>query len=144
MRMDGSHSLCLLFRYMAVDRPSVKLLSFLRKHYGLANNIPQVSLSLLLLVRLLPFLFSDWMTLLFFSLVSLPFLIRKSAVWLVKKRRVLRTMSFGLWPTIFLVGTRCRKHILKNLCIQAELTSNCSCFVLGFLLCPGQLHASYN
>jgi hypothetical protein len=65
---------------MAVDRPSVKLLSFLRKHYGLANNIPQVSLSLLLLVRLLPFLFSDWMTLLFFSLVSLPFLRRKSAV----------------------------------------------------------------
>jgi hypothetical protein len=33
---------------MAVDRPSVKLLSFLRKHYGLANNIPQVSLSLIL------------------------------------------------------------------------------------------------
>jgi hypothetical protein len=67
-----SHSLCLLFRYMAVDRPSVKLLSFLRKHYGLANNIPQVSLSLLLLVRLLPFLFSVWTTLLFFSLVSSP------------------------------------------------------------------------
>ena len=27
---------------MAVDRPSVKLVSFLRKHYGLVNTIPQV------------------------------------------------------------------------------------------------------
>ena len=29
-------------RYLAVDRPSEKLISFLRKHYGLANIIPQV------------------------------------------------------------------------------------------------------
>ena len=29
-------------RYLAVDRPSVKLVSFLRKHYGLVNTIPQV------------------------------------------------------------------------------------------------------
>ena len=29
-------------RYLAVDRPSDKLISFLRKHYGLANIIPQV------------------------------------------------------------------------------------------------------
>lgn len=29
-------------RYMAVDRPSVKLLSFLKKHYGLVQHIPQV------------------------------------------------------------------------------------------------------
>jgi hypothetical protein len=58
---------------MAVDRPSVKLLSFLRKHYGLANNIPQVSLSLLLLIRLLPFLIPFWMTLLLISWVSLLF-----------------------------------------------------------------------
>eukprot|EP00088_Acartia_fossae_P021799 TRINITY_DN2315_c1_g1_i1.p1 TRINITY_DN2315_c1_g1~~TRINITY_DN2315_c1_g1_i1.p1 ORF type:complete len:213 (-),score=46.39 TRINITY_DN2315_c1_g1_i1:590-1228(-) len=30
-------------RFMAIDRPSVKFLSFLRKHYGLVNNIPQVN-----------------------------------------------------------------------------------------------------
>lgn len=30
-------------RYLAVDRPSVKLVSFLRKHYGLVNTIPQVN-----------------------------------------------------------------------------------------------------
>ena len=30
-------------RYMAVDRPSPKLLGFLEKHYGLAQNIPQVN-----------------------------------------------------------------------------------------------------
>jgi len=30
-------------RYMAVDRPSPKLLGFLKKHYGLAQNIPQVN-----------------------------------------------------------------------------------------------------
>jgi len=30
-------------RYLAVDRPSDKLISFLRKHYGLANIIPQVN-----------------------------------------------------------------------------------------------------
>ena len=29
-------------RYLAVDRPSTKLVSFLRKHYGLVNTIPQV------------------------------------------------------------------------------------------------------
>ena len=29
-------------RYLAVDRPSDKLISFLRKHYNLANIIPQV------------------------------------------------------------------------------------------------------
>ena len=28
---------------MAVDRPSPKLLGFLKKHYGLAQNIPQVN-----------------------------------------------------------------------------------------------------
>ena len=31
-------------RYLAVDRPSVKLVSFLRKHYGLVNTIPQVKI----------------------------------------------------------------------------------------------------
>ena len=31
-------------KYLAVDRPSEKLISFLRKHYGLANIIPQVKL----------------------------------------------------------------------------------------------------
>lgn len=30
-------------RYLAVDRPSIKLISFLRKHYGLVNTIPQVN-----------------------------------------------------------------------------------------------------
>jgi len=30
-------------RYMAIDRPSIKFLSFLRKHYGLVNSIPQVN-----------------------------------------------------------------------------------------------------
>lgn len=30
-------------RYLAVDRPSSKLVSFLRKHYGLVNTIPQVN-----------------------------------------------------------------------------------------------------
>lgn len=30
-------------RYLAVDRPSIKLVSFLRKHYGLVNTIPQVN-----------------------------------------------------------------------------------------------------
>merc|ERR1712079_16295 len=30
-------------RYLAVDRPSVKLVPFLRKHYGLVNTIPQVN-----------------------------------------------------------------------------------------------------
>jgi len=30
-------------RYLAVDRPSTKLVSFLRKHYGLVNTIPQVN-----------------------------------------------------------------------------------------------------
>jgi len=30
-------------RYLAVDRPSDKLISFLRKHYNLANIIPQVN-----------------------------------------------------------------------------------------------------
>jgi len=30
-------------RCMAVDRPSPKLLGFLKKHYGLAQNIPQVN-----------------------------------------------------------------------------------------------------
>ena len=29
-------------RYLAIDRPSDKLISFLRKHYGLASIIPQV------------------------------------------------------------------------------------------------------
>ena len=32
-------------RYLAIDRPSEKLISFLRKHYGLANIIPQVQRS---------------------------------------------------------------------------------------------------
>lgn len=30
-------------RFMAIDRPSIKLLSFLRKHYGLVSTIPQVN-----------------------------------------------------------------------------------------------------
>jgi len=30
-------------RFMAIDRPSSKFLSFLRKHYGLVSNIPQVN-----------------------------------------------------------------------------------------------------
>ena len=30
-------------RYLAIDRPSDKLISFLRKHYGLASIIPQVT-----------------------------------------------------------------------------------------------------
>lgn len=30
-------------RFMAIDRPSIKFLSFLRKHYGLVNTIPQVN-----------------------------------------------------------------------------------------------------
>jgi len=30
-------------RFMAIDRPSNKFLSFLRKHYGLVQNIPQVN-----------------------------------------------------------------------------------------------------
>ena len=37
-----------MFRYLAVDRPSVKLVSFLRKHYGLVNTIPQVIIILFL------------------------------------------------------------------------------------------------
>jgi len=38
LTMENSHP-----RFMAIDRPSVKFLSFLRKHYGLANIIPQVN-----------------------------------------------------------------------------------------------------
>ena len=34
--------------YMAIDRPSPKLLGFLKKYYGLAAPIPQVSRALLL------------------------------------------------------------------------------------------------
>eukprot|EP00092_Neocalanus_flemingeri_P032789 GFUD01035662.1.p1 GENE.GFUD01035662.1~~GFUD01035662.1.p1 ORF type:complete len:214 (+),score=55.93 GFUD01035662.1:47-688(+) len=30
-------------RYLAIDRPSPKLVSFLRKHYGLVHSIPQVN-----------------------------------------------------------------------------------------------------
>ena len=42
-----------MFRYLAVDRPSVKLVSFLRKHYGLVNTIPQVIKNNLLLGSIL-------------------------------------------------------------------------------------------
>ena len=42
-----------MFRYLAVDRPSVKLVSFLRKHYGLVNTIPQVIINNLLLGSIL-------------------------------------------------------------------------------------------
>ena len=31
---------------LAIDRPSGKFQSFLRKHYGLSRNIPQVNLKL--------------------------------------------------------------------------------------------------
>ena len=30
-------------RYLAIDRPSEKLISFLKKHYGLCGIIPQVN-----------------------------------------------------------------------------------------------------
>ncbi|XP_023336251.1 alpha-tubulin N-acetyltransferase 1 [Eurytemora carolleeae] len=35
---EGTHP-----RYMAIDRPSIKFISFLKKHYGLVNSIPQVN-----------------------------------------------------------------------------------------------------
>ena len=37
------NTVLLFLRFMAIDRPSVKFLSFLRKHYNLASVIPQVT-----------------------------------------------------------------------------------------------------
>ncbi len=74
---------------------------------------------LILLVRILSFLFSDWMTLLFFSLVH-----SHSSVWLVKNPASF--VLYAFWPLVdcSLVGTRRRKQIKKNLFIPTELTSN--------------------
>ncbi len=121
---------------MAVDRPSVKLLSFLRKHYGLVNNIPQVSLlsHWLLSLNAWTHMFSDWFLLLFFCPIviwpppalsaSSAFLLAVAseppALWLAVVSELPRAFRFALAcePPVFRLCSDGFLSRLSDLCIE--------------------------